>query len=90
MYGTTSVNSLRHAYSMDSVLFFHIHVQGRSVNRDMDIRSDCIFVQNLLSTDRNGVLLSKIDWIIVQEYLLIVQNALSQALVIQGTLLLFT
>ena len=41
----------------------------------MDIRSNLLIVQNLLSTERNGLLLSKIDWIIVQKDLIIVQNA---------------
>ena len=39
----------------------------------MDIRSYLLIVQNLLSTERNELLLSKIDWIIVQRDLIIVQ-----------------
>ena len=48
-------------------------VEGISVNRVMDIRSYLLIVQNLLSTERNELLLSKIDWIIVQKDLIIAQ-----------------
>ena len=40
----------------------------------MDILSNLIIVQNLLSNKRNGLLLSKIERLIVQENLLIVQQ----------------
>ena len=39
----------------------------------MDIRSNLLIVQNLLSTERNRLVLSRIDCLIVQEYWLIVQ-----------------
>ena len=61
------MNSISSFYSTIALL------QGRSVNRDMVIRSNLLIVQNLLSTEQDGLLLSKIDWLIVQEYWLIVQ-----------------
>ena len=61
---------------MSSISSFYSTIallQGRSVNRDMVIRSNLLIVQNLLSTEQNGLLLSKIDWLIVEENRLIVQ-----------------
>ena len=61
---------------MSSISSFYSTIallQGRSVNRDMVIRSNLLIVQNLLSTEQNGLLLSKIDWLIVKENRLIVQ-----------------
>ena len=48
-------------------------IQGRSVNRGMLNRSDLIMVQKLPSTEQNGLLLTKIEQLIVQRAQLIVQ-----------------